>query len=129
MSIKEFLRFATYDGLFENVALVNHPEIIEWLKQRDPFCQEVHIDDNFTAWPTEQWIIECKRKEKEDAAYQHAHNTYVAKPYVQLQETVVTQRVDKVKVKSKLDLRLEEAIRNNDYETIAKIKMIKAMFK
>ena len=66
ISIKEFLKFGTFDYLFENIPLINHPEIERALKEEDPKGQQVVIDEFHCAWPLMQWINEVRRKERID---------------------------------------------------------------
>lgn len=59
--LKDFLEFATYNSLFDHVALSNYPSIVEAIKN-DPSHKDVcYLDDHDVLWTIDGWITECKR--------------------------------------------------------------------
>lgn len=65
LSLKSFLDFATYGGLFDYISLANHPEIADAIEQADP-QQTICIIDRSGPQPLlytfEGWIREKKRR-------------------------------------------------------------------
>ena len=65
LPLKDFFELTTYGGMFDNIPLINHPNILAWF-QAHPSCNgEFHLDGT-DLWTQEGWIREAIRRKEID---------------------------------------------------------------
>lgn len=78
LNIKDFISFATYNGLFDNVPLINHPEIEQSIVN-DPEHKMHCIINNNILWTIDGWICECKRLHNQETKSKEFIQEYKAR--------------------------------------------------
>lgn len=84
--VEDFLQFATYDGLFPNVSLINYPKIEAAILKDDYTSKHYHIDEHHVLWSLQGWVTECIRCKSIDDSITRVKNNY--KPTAQSPEEI-----------------------------------------